>query len=192
MSHMSSPMTLPIASKILTEAAAAIADGDLSRAASLIDRAKAVEPRLNRAQQKLPHTIEDLMPILRRKDAAGPVLAQLRKSFGLSQQAMAAICGVSHGNVAHWEGGRQTMRQEPMERLLKWIGEQGVSNLDGGPSAEALIELRRALGLTQMSMAAKLGIKETTLRRIEFNKQTPSTEILVKYTEIAGDAGLSL
>lgn len=185
-------MTLPLASKLLTDAAAAIVDGAFDRAADLVEQAKTVEPQLTRKQRKLPRTIDELMPLLRRKEAAAPVLLQLRQSFGLSQQAMADICGVSQRNVAHWESGRQAISQKPIERLLKWIAEQGVSSLPDASPAAALVALRKALGLTQLEMASKLGIKESEVRRIEVDRLTPTMGIMARYRAIAGEQGLSL
>src|SRR5258708_2953334 len=96
-------VSTPNASKLLTDAAAAMAKGDVEQARVMVEQAELAEPRLRRAIRKAPQTIDELMPLLRRKDVAGQTMRQVRQSLGFSQMQIAEICGVSHVNVAYWE-----------------------------------------------------------------------------------------
>ena len=52
--------------------------------------------------------------------------------------------------------------------------------------ARAVITLREAIGLTQREFAAKVGMKQSQLARIESGKQTPKLKTLAKLAAAAG------
>ena len=53
--------------------------------------------------------------------------------------------------------------------------------------ARAVITLREGIGLTQREFAAKVGMKQSQLARIESGKQTPKLKTLAKLAAAAGD-----
>lgn len=52
--------------------------------------------------------------------------------------------------------------------------------------ARAVITLREEIGLTQREFAAKVGMKQSQLARIESGKQTPKLKTLAKLAAAAG------
>ena len=52
--------------------------------------------------------------------------------------------------------------------------------------ARAVITLREEIGLTQREFAAKIGMKQSQLARIESGKQTPKFKTLAKLAAAAG------
>ena len=52
--------------------------------------------------------------------------------------------------------------------------------------AKAIITLREKVGLTQREFAAKVGMKQSQLARIESGKQTPKLNTLAKLAAVAG------
>jgi transcriptional regulator with XRE-family HTH domain len=130
------------------------------------------------------------MLLMRRKDAAGPVMRQFRQSLALSQQQMAEICGVTQQNVAHWESGRHPMGENAIQRLFAWVAERGVKQLEEGPPPAALLKLRVQLGWTPAAMAAKLNLKEPVVRRAEIGNMPISMEMAARYRELAAEHGL--
>jgi transcriptional regulator with XRE-family HTH domain len=184
------------ASKLLTDAAAALAEGDFDRAFALKEQAEAIEPRLNRKARQMgfetPKDIPELMPLLRRKDAAGPVLRDLRQSLGLTQVRVAEICGVSQNAVAQWEIGRNPVSQAAVEKLVHWMGAQGTREFTAGPPPAALLKLRKSLGFTQAALAAKLDLRESVVRRAESGNLPLSMEQAERYRRIAAQHGVDL
>jgi len=181
------------ASELMIEAGTALARGDMDRALALHEAACEAEPRLRRSATKGPKTVEELMPLLRRKEAAGPVLRQLRRSLGLSQQRAAEICGIAGSTIAHCESGRQAMSQEAMTRLLEYMAKSGASTIEeGSPPPQALLRLRQNLGLTQAALASTLGVKETVVRRIETGNMAAPIHVLDGYRRLAAEQGIEL
>ena len=184
------------ASKLLTDEAAALTAGEFDRAFALKEQAEAIEPRLNRKARQMgfetPKDIPALMPLLRRKDAAGPVLRDLRQSLGLTQSQVAEICGVSQKAVAQWEVGRNPVSQAAVEKLVHWMSAKGTSELTAGPPPAALLKLRKALGFTQATLAAKLDLREAVVRRAETGNLPLSMEQAERYRRIASQHGLDL
>src|SRR5947207_1726994 len=181
------------ASELMIEAGTALARGDMDRALALHEAACEAEPLLRRSATKAPKTVEELMPLLRRKEAAGPVLRQLRTSLGLSQERTAQICGIAGSTIAHCESGRQAMSQQAMTRLLEYIATSGVSALEAGsPPSQAFLRLRRKLGCTQAALASRLGVKETVVRRIETGNMTAPINVVEGYRRLAEEEGVEL
>ena len=180
------------AAELLMNAGAALKEGDLDRAAEQVEAALAVEPRLRRETRRTPHTLEELMPLLRRKDAAGPVLRRFRQTLGLSQVQASEICDVRQDYIAQVEAGRQSMAEAPMRRLLAWVGERGAQTIEEGPPPHVLLKLRRLLGLTQLSLAAKLGLKEGQVRRMETGNMPVSMPAAEQYRRLAAEHGVDL
>jgi transcriptional regulator with XRE-family HTH domain len=52
--------------------------------------------------------------------------------------------------------------------------------------ARVVITLREGIGLTQREFAAKVGMKQSQLARIESGKQTPKLKTLAKLAAVAG------
>jgi transcriptional regulator with XRE-family HTH domain len=174
---------------LLVAAAAALKGGDFDGARERVKAALAAEPRL---RGKAPQSIEELMPLLRLKHAAGPVLRRLRQSLGLSQAEAAKICGYAQQGLAHIEAGRQSMSEDGTRRLLTWMAEQGAQAIEEGPPPQALFKLRRLLGMTQMTLADKLGLKEASVRRMETGNMPPSMQAIAAYRRLAAEHGYDL
>lgn len=174
------------------DAAAATADGEFEKARNLTAQAMKVEPRLSRRARNAPKTIAEMLPLLRRKEVGGPVMRQLRQSLGLSQYQLAEICGVRQGNVAHWEGGRQAISEEPLTRLIQWMGDRVTKTIGDGPLPAALLKLRTELGLSHVAIAAKLDLKDTVVRRMETGNMVISIDAAERYRELAADYGFDL
>src|SRR4051794_19298721 len=132
-------VSIPPASKLMIAAAAALERGDFDEALQLKEQAETVEPRLRREARNAPKTVEELMPLLRRRQEAGPVMRQFRHSLGLTLQQVAEICGVHTSAAGHWETGRSAMSQEAADRLMTWVGERGVREICEGPPPQALL-----------------------------------------------------
>ena len=173
----------------LIDAAAALKSGDLDRAAASVANAFSAEPALRRAA---PRTVQELMPLLRRKDAAGPVLRRFRQSLGLSQEKTAEICQVARHYIAHVEIGRMPMGEAPMRCLLEYVAKQGAEALEDGPAPQALLKLRRLLGMTPLAIAGKLGVKEAQVRRMETGNMTVPIAVEAAYRKLAAERGIDL
>ncbi len=182
------------ASKLLTDAAAALTAGDYDRAFALKERAEEIEPRISRKARQMgfvtPKDIPALMPLLRRKEAAGPVLRDLRQSLGLTQSRIAEICGVAQQSVAQWEIGRNPVSQAAVEKLVHWMGAQGTRELTAVPPPAALLKLRKSLGFTQATLAAKLDLRESVVRRAETGNLPLSVEQAERYRRLAAQHGV--
>ena len=50
-------------------------------------------------------------------------------------------------------------------------------------TAERLLELRKSVNMTQIKMAATLGVSQSALNRYEHNEQIISDEVLLKYAD---------
>jgi transcriptional regulator with XRE-family HTH domain len=183
---MSSPVDL------LSDALAAIKAGDIERASDKIADAFDAEPRLRRAARHPPKSIEELMPLLRQKEAAGPVVRRFRQSLGLTQERAAEICQISREFLAQIETGRKPMPQDAATRLINWMAERGAQAIGEGPSPPPRSKLRQLLGLTQSSIAAKLGFKETIVRRVETGNMPVSLPVAAAYRQLAQQKGLDL
>jgi transcriptional regulator with XRE-family HTH domain len=130
--------------------------------------------------------------LLRRKEAAGPIMRQFRQSLGLTQEQAAEICQISREFLAQIETGRKPMPQDAASRLINWMAERGAQAIGEGPPPAALLKLRRLLGLTQSSIAAKLGFKETIVRRMETGNMPVSMPVAAAYRQLAQQKGLDL
>jgi len=84
------------------------------------------------------------------------------------------------------------MREEAAERLFKWFAEHSVEKLDEAPPPASLLKLRTALGFTQAALAAKLGLKEPIVRRVETGNMPVSIEVATRYRQLAEQNGLDL
>jgi len=180
------------AEKLLTEAIAALATSDFEQASSKVYAALKQEPRLRRAARKAPQSIEQLMPLLRRKAEAGVVLRQLRLSLGFTQQEMADVCGVSLNYIARVEIGRQSMSEAAIQKLLHWVAERGTKAIEDGPLPAALLKLRRLLGHSPFALASKLGVKEIVIRRVEAGNMPISMPLADAYRQLAREHGIDL
>jgi transcriptional regulator with XRE-family HTH domain len=174
------------------DAAAALKEGDYERAAKRVQAALEAEPQLRRAARHAPKSVEELMPLLRRKEAAGPVMRQFRQSLGLTQMQAAEICQVSQAFLAMVETGKKPMPQEAADQLFKWMAEHGANAIEEGPPPAALLKLRQLLGLSQFAMASKLGVKEALIRRLETGNTPVSMPAAAAYRQLAREYGHDL
>jgi transcriptional regulator with XRE-family HTH domain len=84
------------------------------------------------------------------------------------------------------------MAEAPMRRLLTWAGQRGTQAIEEGPPPQALLKLRQLLGLTQLSLAAKLGLKEAQVRRMETGNMPVSMPAGEQYRRLAAEHGVDL
>lgn len=181
------------ASEMLTSVLTALGERNYDQAAIRLEQVKSIAPSLfNRELVTPPRTIKQLVKLLRYKNEAGAVLLKLRHSFGLTQEAMGAICGVAGVTVGYWENGRQAMRQENMERLLAWIEGQGVTEIEPAPEPAALTRIRETLGFSTLKMAGKLKVKESEVRRMELGRLIPTAATIARYRELGASVGVAL
>jgi transcriptional regulator with XRE-family HTH domain len=174
------------------DATAALKEGDYERAAKRVEAALEAEPRLRRAARHSPKTVDELMPLLRRKEAAGPVMRQFRQSLGLTQEQAAEICQVSRAFLAQVETGKKPMPRDAADRLFKWMAERGAEAIEDGPPPAALVKLRQLLGLSQFAIASKLGLKEALIRRLETGNTPVSMPAASAYRQLARECGYDL
>jgi transcriptional regulator with XRE-family HTH domain len=185
-------MNLSRAAELMSQAAGALTRGDIDSATMLTEQAFTAEPRLRKAVEKMkpPETIADLMPLLRRKAEAGPVLRRIRQTLGLSQVQVAEICGVAQHYIAGVETGRQSMAEEPMRRLIEWGAARGATIMGEQATTDALVKLRKLLRMSPYALADKLGVKEMVVRRIEANAMPVPVILLEKYRRLAAERGI--
>jgi transcriptional regulator with XRE-family HTH domain len=172
---------------LLSEAAASVVAGDIEGA---LAKAEIATSQLRRHVHKVPKTIDELMPLLRRKEAAGPVLRKFRQALGLTLMQTAEVCQVSPQFLGMIETGVKIMPQDAATRLVNYMAERGAKVIEEGPPPAALLKLRQALGFTQAAMAAKLGLKEAQVRRLETGNMPVSMPAAAAYRQLAEQRGL--
>jgi transcriptional regulator with XRE-family HTH domain len=182
-------MLLSTPKDLLIDAVTALSRGEPEVALPMVESAVA---QLQRETRKAPKAINELMPLLRRREAAGPVLRQFRQSLGLTQAQAAEISQVSGPYLAQVESGKLPMSQPAIERLFAWMAARGANAIEEGPPPAALLKLRRLLGLTQSSIASKLGLKETIVRRMETGNMPVSMPAAAAYRQLAQKYGRDL
>lgn len=181
----------PDAVKLLSEALVAAKEADFERAGRKINEAFTREPRLKRVNAP-PQTIEELMPLLRRKAEAGQVMRQMRRSFGLTQFAMAEVCGVPGNYISRVEAGRQSMSEAAITNFVLWIADKGAREIKEGPPPAALLKLRRLLGFTAAALAYKLNCKESAIVRWETGNGPIPMATADAYRRLAKERGYNL
>lgn len=91
----------------------------------------------------------------------GSLLAEIRRSLGLSQRRLAAKSGHDFGGLSRIESGRRTPHLETMRKLI-----EGLELDEGDPRRDELLRAafgRRALGSSRSSVAARIEELESQL-----------------------------
>ncbi len=97
------------------------------------------------------------------------LLAQLRRSAGLSQAEVAArVEGLQREqNLGDWERARAQPHPRFIPPLAAVLGVEPLSLLDVDPEDPPLEALRLAVGLSQLELEVRSGVHRTTYARLE-------------------------
>lgn len=90
-------------------------------------------------------------------------IAQARQQLGLTRADMARLLGVSPRKYVDWERG--LARVSALE--MQTVQQLAATQMRPVMGAEAIREARRALGLTQVALAAALAVHPLTVTRWE-------------------------
>ena len=182
--------------RLLAKALSALEAGDAAAAIEPVKQLQLLSQNRHdrRAKRRAPQTVEELLPLLQNKAAAGQVLRQMRANLQLSQTQAGEICGVSHQAVAQWEGGRQAISREAIERLLAFYAERITDKAaaKGGFDAAALRALRKELGHDQMRMAREIGTSFSALRGMERGGREIPLVVIERCRALAAERGVDL
>ena len=102
-----------------------------------------------------------------------PRIADLRRSRDWSERRLAREIGVDHRTVGRWERGLVAPSPTLRRRLDVLMGTPDPAPLCG----DAVRDLRLRLALSQRGMAARLGITQSALSRIEGGDLRPGPEL---------------
>lgn len=188
------------------DALEAVLDGKPDEAAEAIEhaqrllptdaaaRAERLLPHVRRAARKLPTTAAELMPLLRQRTAAGPVLRALRGKLGMTQYELAEHIGMSRITLSHVEAGRQSLSLPAAEKLFALTAERIDKALATATlQPEALIRLREALNMSRERLSKELGsIGAIRLARLETGNATASVPEIATLKAYAAKHGLNL
>lgn len=105
-------------------------------------------------------------------------LKYLRHILDISQQDFANSLGISRGNIAAYEVGKNNPSQSVISLICKtydvnkdWLrfgtGEIFISDTQTSSFADRIKQLRHILGLTQQKFAERLGVKRNTVGQWE-------------------------
>jgi transcriptional regulator with XRE-family HTH domain len=109
----------------------------------------------------------------------GNHLRKKRLDLGLLQKEVAQKLGADKTSIHNWERGHATPSLDFMPRILKFLGYNPFEK-EAASFGEKIKTYRRTLGLSQKTLAKRLGIDPTTLARWEREKGRPSKELLEK------------
>ncbi|HHW06020.1 MAG TPA: transcriptional regulator [Clostridia bacterium] len=121
--------------------------------------------------------------------SAGRKIRQVREEMGLTLVECSKRAGISYTHISEIERGNVCPSLKTLEKLAKAL-EKPVSYFLKGDSPVSLGErvrkLREAQGLTQVKLAAQLGISDSLIAQIETGKVQPSLNTLEKLADTLG------
>ncbi len=113
----------------------------------------------------------------------GAKVRELRRAANISQSKLAEMVGASRGLVAHLEDGEQSWTAKHMTAFAKALG-VGIDAIfaevpeceavGAGVNAEVgrrVKRLRIAAGMNQQQLAARMGLHQTQVSRLETDRQ---------------------
>lgn len=92
-------------------------------------------------------------------------LRTAREQAGLTQQQLADLLGIRDQAVYRWEHGRVTPTPATVGSIAAALGLAPADLLDHSPAT--LAELRERAGLTQGELAARVGLSQIAVSRLE-------------------------
>lgn len=101
------------------------------------------------------------------------IIKELRKQKGLSQNALAELCGVHQTAVSQWEKGRTTPDLDSLKKLAKVL-EVSVETLLGGENAKDENKIPGFSRISADAVSEKLGDSDIFALTINDNTMSPS------------------
>jgi len=121
--------------------------------------------------------------------SAGRKIRQVREEMGLTLVECSKRAGISYTHISEIERGNVCPSLKTLEKLAKAL-ERPVSYFLKGDIpvtlGERVRKLREAQGLTQVKLAAQLGISDSLIAQIETGKVQPSLNTLEKLADTFG------
>jgi transcriptional regulator with XRE-family HTH domain len=112
----------------------------------------------------------------RQINSLGDHIRARRLDLKLLQKQVADQIGVHETTITGWEGNATIPEVRYIPRVIQFLGYDPSPLADAFP--ERLASARRALGLSQRKMAAKLGVDPATLMRWEAGRHQPTVKSL--------------
>lgn len=114
-------------------------------------------------------------------------LKYLRHVLNLSQQSFADSLGISRGNIAAYEVGKNNLSQSAISLICRvynvneiWLRSgSGDVFISSGDIAGRMKFLRNVLKFTQQDLANKIGVKQNTIAQYEMGRTVPSNAIII-------------
>ena len=107
----------------------------------------------------------------------GDHIRKKRLDLGLLQKDVATQIGVAEATIYNWETQRTAPTLYSIPKVLKFLGYVPL-NTDSQDLGQKLRTFRRLRGLTQKTLARRLGVDPTTLARWESEKSRPSGKLM--------------
>lgn len=107
----------------------------------------------------------------------GNHIRKKRLELGLFQREVAKQIGVNEITIYNWERQRTAPTLSSIPKALKFLGYEPL-NTDSQDLGQKLRTFRRLRGLTQKTLAKRLGVDPTTLARWESEKSRPSGNLM--------------
>lgn len=124
---------------------------------------------------KSPHYFKEL-------NTLGDHIRKRRLDLGLMQKEAAEQIGVSDATIYNWERNATSPTAHAMPAVLRFLG------YDPFPPADALGQrlfgVRLRFGLSQEQMARRLGVDETTYRKLEHGRAMPNERHRIAITAL--------
>jgi transcriptional regulator with XRE-family HTH domain len=117
----------------------------------------------------------------------GDHLLKKRLDLRLFQKDVAQKLGVDKTSIHNWERGHTTPSLDSMPRILRFLGYAPLG-MEAASLGEKIKTYRRALGLSQKTVARQLEIAPTTLAGWERGRGKPCKELLEKMSRLLEDA----
>lgn len=114
-------------------------------------------------------------------------LKYLRHVLNLSQQSFADSLGISRGNIAAYEAGKNNLSQSAISLICKvynvneiWLRSgSGDVFMSSDGIAGRMKFFRNVLKFTQQDLADKIGVKQNTIAQYEMGRTVPSNAIII-------------
>jgi transcriptional regulator with XRE-family HTH domain len=109
-------------------------------------------------------------------NSLGDHIRARRLDLNLLQKQVAVQIGVHEMTISGWEGNATVPEVRYMPAIIQFLGYNPLAAANS--FHEALAATRRALGLSQRKMAAKLGVDPATLMGWEVGRHKPTGKSL--------------
>jgi transcriptional regulator with XRE-family HTH domain len=117
----------------------------------------------------------------------GDRIRKRRLDIGLFQRQVAEKMGVDEETIFRWERNESRPAVRHIPAIVRFLGYNPFPEPES--SCERLVLNRRLLGLTQETMARRLGVDEATLRKWEQGRAQPSRRSLAILRRFVGSGG---